>query len=363
MGKACLYVLMICFKFFWPIVHIERTMRNEAAVKRSKYKAECESSEKTWNSIKIVEHGIESSLQLILQLWLLQPFLLDMTTWSYIDVFELCVDGIKHFLFFGIYKASYIQKALGKIVLNIVILTFGMALSKLNKPGGLSICDKPFNALLMCLSILAQITARIIAFRSLRLLKFSWAFVIFLIIHFVIVFAIKMLFEIKSVREKVMIKGRTFKDSLRSLPILLEFIASGLGSALVMIHLPGQKVPRFSFLPHALFFILVLLENVLLACLPYIAPALYPPLECFTAESRTSAVWWVVVLWILSTLAHIIRYLNCHPWARLIRLRTSRGVVASKFCWRRRPQQTKITYSHRDSLLYRTVNIEWEEMR
>jgi hypothetical protein len=74
--------LTVVCKLFWPLVHIGRRLRYQAAVKRSEHKATRVSSDEAWFSIKTVEHGIEASLQLFLQLWLLRPFLPGITAWD-----------------------------------------------------------------------------------------------------------------------------------------------------------------------------------------------------------------------------------------------------------------------------------------
>jgi hypothetical protein len=51
-------------------------------VKRSEHKESRVKSDDTWNNIKTVEYGIEASLQLFLQLWLLRPFLPGITVWD-----------------------------------------------------------------------------------------------------------------------------------------------------------------------------------------------------------------------------------------------------------------------------------------
>ncbi|MFO0005210.1 MAG: hypothetical protein ACK559_29190, partial [bacterium] len=62
-------------------------------------------SDETWKNIKAVEYGIESSVQLFLQLWLLKPFLLDISVWSTNDVIVSCVTGVANFVTFDTYPA------------------------------------------------------------------------------------------------------------------------------------------------------------------------------------------------------------------------------------------------------------------
>jgi hypothetical protein len=241
------------------------------------------------------------------------------------------VAGIANFVTFGIYRACYIEKALGKILLTILSVSLGVAQMKCNNKPGLGLCEKPFRTLPILASVLAQTVARIFAVRSLILLtsQLGYAkYAIFFAPHLLLVFVIKTLFETKSVRGKIKhLKGskddqwdKSVGHKFRS---LLKFFASGISSMIVMIHLHDdrQQTPRskphFSFISHTLFFILSLIENLILVCLPYMVPELYPPLDCFTASSRANAVWIVAGLWLVGVAAQVLHYKWAHPWAKL----------------------------------------------
>ncbi len=92
-AKFCHLFLVILCKLLWPFVHISRRIQYLASTKRSQHKERRSESDEAWNNIKTVEYGIESSLQLFLQLWLLRPFLPDITVWSSTDMVQRCVTG------------------------------------------------------------------------------------------------------------------------------------------------------------------------------------------------------------------------------------------------------------------------------
>jgi hypothetical protein len=248
---------------------------------------------------------------------------------------------------------------------------------KCNKPG-LGLCEKPFKTLPILLSVLAQTIARIVAVRSLILItsQLGYAkYAIFFIPHYLLVFLIKTLFETKSHRGKL----RTLKESKDNLIIqqnvrnrflnFLKFVASGVSSTIVMIHLHGDRQhtrnkPHYSFISHTLFFILVFVENIILVCLPYMLPDLYPPLDCFTAESRGNAVWIVGGLWVAGVAAHVLHYKWAHPWAKLNgpqQLWEEGGgvmAVTVKCCWKRNVQRVRLK-----SVKYSKIRLECEDLR
>ena len=359
-------------KLLWPLVHIGRRMRYHASVKRSEHKEQRAKSDETWNNIKTVEYGIESSLQLFLQLWLLRPFLPGITVWDSTELVTRCVSGIANFLTFDIYPACYIEKALGKILLTIISVSLGVAQMKCNKPG-LGLCEKPFKTVPILLSVLAQTIARIFAIRSLILLTSPLGYnkyAIFFIPHFLLVFLIKTLFETKSFKSKLTSWGLQQKDCIAQKSIkthflnFLKFFASGISSTIVMIHLHGEKPncrkSHFSFVSHSLFFVLVLVENVILVCLPYLVPDHYPQLDCFTADSRANAVWIVLVLWLAGVFFHALHYKWAHPWAKLNGPQVwDAGVWAftTKFCWKRDVQRVSVK-----SVKYSKIRVECENI-
>jgi hypothetical protein len=55
--------------------------------------------------------------------------------------------------------------------------------------------------------------------------------------------------------------------------------------------------------------VLVLLENVFLVCMPYVAHGLYHPLDdCFPAQNWGLAIWSVMIAWLIGAVAQCIHY-------------------------------------------------------
>jgi hypothetical protein len=361
----CLGVcLALPIALLWPFWHIYCSLKCKAS---GELMDQVTKSTKVWNNIMAVEHGFESGPQLLLQLWLLGPFLLTIADWSYTDLALSCVAGIVNFITFNSFPARYVDKALGKICIAVFSLCLGEATMRTKKPG---LDANLVNAIPIFVSILVQTVARIYAVTSLILFVHSGGYskyAILLFLHCCIVFLIKIFCE-TSIKAKPLptisyIKGmgkKKFKWS--SFWSLFKFIISVLSSTIVMIHLdeedrlltkmdqpsavkgqpagvkgqpdavedprPAEEDPLFigegqaasqeddpaieegwlvegraqltrrsRLFSHALFFLLMLVENLVLVLLPYLLPHYYPPLDCYTAGSRLHAVIVVAILW------------------------------------------------------------------
>jgi hypothetical protein len=303
--------LFLAFPFvlLWPLLHLWRCIKSKASLKPSQLGEQITKSDKAWNNTKAVEYGIESSLQLILQLWLLSPFLLSIAAWSNKDLAISCVTGIANFITFNSYPACYVEKALGKILIAVISLTLGVAQMMSHKPG---LGEKPVNTTPIIVSVLAQTTGRMYALSSLILFAPATGYskyAIFFTFHYVIVFLIKILCETTSsfkVNISRFCSGGLSKKHYDWTTFwnVVKFITSGFSSAIVMIHLQEEDQPfsgrKSRFISHTLFFLLILVENLVVVVLPYMAPRhLYPPVDCYIADSQAHAVWAVLGLWSL----------------------------------------------------------------
>jgi hypothetical protein len=318
--KILLTLLVILGKLMWPIHHMLQRMKYLASLKSSEHSDRHSVCEETWANIKAVEYGVESSFQLLLQIWLLEPILSDISTWSNTEVVVRCVTGLANFLTFDTYPACYIEKALGKILLTIISLTLGVANMKCYKHGQ-GFTDKPRKIIFIFLNILAQTIARILAFKSLILLEAPLKYVIFFLVHFVFVFL-----ETPLLKETLTAPSEACQSKRATLIKyfsweLFSFIFSGLSSTIVMIHFRQSHAVSHKFhvhfLSHTSFFILILIENLVLVTLPYMAPHLYPEVDCFTADSRSRTAWIVVVLWFVGVISQILHYKMAHDFGPL----------------------------------------------
>jgi hypothetical protein len=287
-----------------------------ASQKRGDYTPTIAKSTIIWKDIQSVEIGLESSIQLLLQLWLLHPFLPIIMTWDTKELIIRCTSGLANFITFGIFPACYIEKSLFKILFAILLQSFCIAQMK-KKPGQSFEKTVP-----MFVSIFFQAVGRIYALRSLVLMTTHlgyYKYALFFIVHFLLVFLIKTFFEVKALGNKIMACCQRLTTT--RVYEVIKFITSGLASTIVMIHLSRgkQKVEEQdrtthpSLLSHSAFQLVILLEHGVLVCLPFIASTYYPPADCFPNDSRTRAVWIVIIAWLVGALAQIVHYKCCTP--------------------------------------------------
>merc|ERR1719193_2509766 len=159
----------------------------------------------------------------------------------------------------------------------------GIALMKSTKPG-IGACERPLRTIPIFLSILLQTMARIVALRSLIMLEsplFFSKYLIFLSVHIFFLIIIKLLFETRSkkkrpIRSSVGSQFLCYIDEKPQTSLLnfVKFIISCFSSGIIMIHIHDHESAstgrrQYSFLSHTLFFILILLENLILVCLPF----------------------------------------------------------------------------------------------
>jgi hypothetical protein len=282
--ERCFQLFLNCVHLLiWPFVLCGKQMLCLVSPKYRKYEDDVAKRTVMWSSIKMVENGVESSIQLLLQVWLLRPFLPTIITWDIIELLSRCGTGLLNFVTFEKYPACYIEQALAKVILSTLLLSVGISLTR-KEPSQSYLSTLP-----MIVSIFAQIIGRMVAMNSLVHMTTSWGYyALCFILHFLLVFLIKIFLELPQG------KKREFWEPI-------SFIVSGMSSSIVMIHLRLNKTKEHpSFLSHAAFQILILFENLLLVCL-----------------SRDNSVWFVIVAWIIGDVAQTVYYKYCTPFSEL----------------------------------------------
>jgi hypothetical protein len=318
---CCEMLLNLVGKLLWPIVHFVRHVLYEGSPLPSQHQELVDQSDAIWNNIKFVEYGLESSIQLILQLWLLHPFLPTIASWDAKELVNRCVSGFGNFYTFDLHPSCYVEKALVKIGLSVLSLSLSMALAR-RKLGQNVLSTGP-----MFGSIFAQTIGRIFAIKSLVLMSSSLGYfkvVLFLAAHITLVLIIKVLTEVQSLKERISVYRQAsvgWSSWISQTWQILKFLFSGMSSTIVMIHMHGDKDEWHSFfLSDSLFHVLILLENLILVCLPYLLDETYfPPADCFTGDSKLTAFGCVLVMWLVGVGLHILQYKYSyfHPWAKL----------------------------------------------
>ena len=254
-------ILWIVAKLLWPIVLLVQKCRFNAADKKSKFKTGTRESDDTWNMIKTVDIGIENTVQLCLQIWLLKPFMPEVINLGLYNLTNKCLNGFIHFITMGFLPACYLDKALGKIFQTVIFLALGVSFVKTTKSGtgAFDSCDTQLVGLIcLFISVLAQTCARLLALISLTIMDAEpeIKFLPFLVIHLILVVVIKKLFETKKSANKYEMSS-------------IKFLLCAICSTFIMVHLHEEtsayRRQPYTFLSHTAFFCVILLGKPLIS--------------------------------------------------------------------------------------------------
>ena len=102
------FVMFFFGKLLWPFRHIYFEVKYNCAEKKTELANSTNESKTIWKLIKSVESGLENSIQLLLQIWLLKPYFADIMRWSIPELLLRTMSGILYILTFGL-TSSYVM--------------------------------------------------------------------------------------------------------------------------------------------------------------------------------------------------------------------------------------------------------------
>ena len=232
-------------------------------------------------------------------------------------------NGFIFFLSFGVKAADDNEKSLGKMFMSLMALVFSVAACyRTLKRGAL----KMSNTFFIYISLFCQVFARIfsLALYFFAMRDFMPAIPIFLASHFAIVFAIKWTFE----------RTRHSGGMMSWLVSLINIFASSLVFVrIVPIDRPRLKdgtkcanhtspaiLQHSTFFVQSLFFLLALVENVVLAMVPLINYRLKGrpnrAVTCLGVATLWDYIFRIVLLCLSSWVFHTLYYKYMgHPWS------------------------------------------------
>ena len=289
---AFLMPLAICPPLFLFMIYLIYSYRHSISTKKSKERADVEQAEFLWNTVDTIEAGFEASGEILLQIWLLGPNIMELTDIT----FQGFINGI-----LVSEGASTTEMSLAKIIFAVISIMYGVGeCYRVQKREAVNMF---FDIIPIYLSVLLQVIARVIAFS----MFFSSAqgshhkeTLAFFSIHIILVFAIRLRFsrqwrhvmkERFSGQWSKVMKERKYEFMIR---LLLEILNAFL-SCLVYIELrhpptaydkkirDGKDEKKIrdgrddfmdrvkkahynntTFYAHFYFFILILVENIIL---------------------------------------------------------------------------------------------------
>ena len=243
--KSVCRVLIACLvRLFWPVFHVIRRIKYEASVNRASRKEKMIEFESIWIMVKSIEHGIETTIQMLIVLYLLVPYYDQIHNWDFQMTVKKTFNGIAYFASFGHYnQACLLEKVLGKLAINIFVQSYSLTLLKYMKYG-MSVFEQIANMVTLLASNFLQIVARILVLRVFfvtaedlfRLQSKGWSIAIFFILHFTFTFIIKACFEIKR---------NEFSPMLKFNRATMRFLINWISSSMLYIWSTGYSTePR-----------------------------------------------------------------------------------------------------------------------
>ena len=364
----CLYPFA---RLLWPILillphqYINKTAKTPSLITQARNRTET-----FWMIVKVLEASLENVLQLCLQVWLLLPLLNRISQLTWFDLAAMGGRGALSIISFGFYQPpEMIEVSLGKILFTMIMLSFGHAMMKLQKPG-LGIGSKLKVLPVLFFSILLQVISRLYSFRNLLLMETEarLKYGLFLGAHILILMAIKVTFEARRKenwtgrkKPKKLDENKKFEISKNSwlkkyfqrkewtclvktndrvidainntlhklspaihrvskvknwigsklvvFKRMFLLVLSCMCSTVLMVDLHWQSsrlhYPKHNLISHLLFYILILTENIILTTLPFAVPSMFPGKDEFNHSSFTQAIIVVNISYIIAVLLEV----------------------------------------------------------
>ena len=289
--------------------------QHQSAVRKSKVRRQLQKSEYLWGILKTAEAGLESCGQLVLQAWLLSSHFKSLSEETFLEIVDKTYNGVIFFLSFSIKDANEVEKSMAKLIMSLIALVFGVSSCyRTLKRGAVGI----YNTMFIYVSLFLQIFARIFSiglyFFTVR--SFSPAMPTLLGVHLSLVTFFKLVFE------------RTLHS--RGMAARLVTAVNICASTIVYVRIvpierqkhvrkPIQFQQHSTCFSQSLFFILILIENLLLASWPLMytnEAGTNRAIECLGKDKILQYVGYIFAMCVGSWIFHIMYYTQMgHPWA------------------------------------------------
>ena len=296
-------VIYAAFKLLWA------NYKHKGAAQKVLHREELQNFEYLWGVLRTIEAGIESSGQLVLQVWLLSFQIQTIIDMNFFTFVEKMVKGLLFFFSFSQIPADGIEQSLGKLAMSTITLVLGVtSCYKTLKRGALSSSDTIFVAVSIILQVITRIFSLMMYFVTIPR-KHAFEF-LFIATHFILLGIFRTIVELKIFSRKRRPTRKKFDWAV----FIINIFASGL--VFVRIKRVGQR--GSSFVLHAGYWLLALVENLILVCMPYIymnESGTNQVLNCLSRWVLNAYIGIVVVQSLLSAMSYFIYY-KCkgHPW-------------------------------------------------
>ena len=272
--------------------------RHKGVSRKSAFRESLYRFEYLWGVIRTVEAGIESSGQLVLQVWLLSFQMPTLSGMNFYDYLQRVIKGVLFFITLTKIEASELDQSLGKLFMSFVTLVLGVtSCYQTLKRGAVSHSNTKFIAMALCFQILARIISLLGYFVALPRAYLLHCLVF--ILHFVVLGIFRAVVELRTL---FCYQRRAHHWDTAIGVFLINVFASGL--VFVRVKQFGQR--DSSFFLHVGYWILAQVENIALVLVTVIV------------LMDLDLIWIIrmnIGLGISSALSYFIYY-RClgHPW-------------------------------------------------
>ncbi len=291
-------IFEILIRIFWPIYYVyeEFSYRIKDEKEREEEKDEM-TSQKSWKLLRAIENGIENYVQMMLQMYLILPYIGFIISLPVDQILSLSVQNI--FNMFSM-PESFCDKsdgyaALGKLTLTSLSYSYGMSSRQSTKKG--QTLGQSIKNLVLWFTYSMYNIARIMALYSLLSLSHPLPAVLtFIILHIGSVLLIQVYLK--------EIKTNYATNSIRKLTAgFLVNLISAICSHTLISNIHTIERGEQSFLRQTLFQILILIENITMMLIPMIAPESYPDDECL--QIHPSLIYYSFFFWLAGVVLQV----------------------------------------------------------
>ena len=225
-------------------------------------------SKSTWHILKNIENGLENFAQILLQVYLLSPYVNSIRNLPWMNILYLSVNSIyKSFSIPNLFCIqSNVDTALGKLLLSILSISYGVSSRKTSKPG--QTFGQSIKNLVLWISYFFITISRTVAIFSIISQNDPvTAILISVLVHLIVVAIVKMMTD----------DIGYLNDDKDKLWKRVSWCAlSCLASHTFRINFKDNKRGTNTFYKESAFQFVIVVENIILLLLPDAFPNLYP---------------------------------------------------------------------------------------
>jgi hypothetical protein len=290
--QLVIWFIQFFSKIMWPFTYLIRAFNDRVETDKRGENHQLYESKTTWVFLKSIENGLEGSIQMFLQLYLLKPYVSYLTTMPFSQVIQQGIGSILNFSD-SLCDGKNVNIALGKLFLSILSLAHGSSSRRTSKTG--ITLGQTIKNLVLWLSFICLTLARTIAIFSLVTLEYPLSGIAcFISIHLIMMPLVFIdghgkLWEISKTNSK--------KPSLQRLKNIGKLMLTCLASHTLVINFQSQDGGNQTFWIQLKFQLIILIENFGLLLLPLLQPNLFPDKDCYKSSWDivifTNGLWMV----------------------------------------------------------------------